>query len=206
MRLAVIDSRTNCITSNRRQGSDPLPDGAYEQYVIDMDRIPNKPRPAVPAWLAIVEENGDMTPAPAMIELPDKFVITPVAPHLRSWCKAGLTLAKSQFDKVLQKDGQEARALIAYWLLGGSRKEKGMVSYKLDGDDLPMRILQQWPVWQSHAFKRRVADKRLTLWGARLETIKEAGYALALTENRLKVTCGRMSFRVSRELQRSKKL
>ena len=229
MRLAVIDARVNPIASNRRVGSDPLPDGAYEQYVIDVEpwlkavTITEDPRqglpptqlliidctklPAqnriVPAWVAVVKDNGDMWPSPGVLELPDRVVASPVKPHLQLWCKAGLTLAKSQFDKALQEDYEEARALIAYWLMGGSRKDRGMVAYKLDGDDLPMRILQCWHQWQSPTFK----SKKLTLWGARLDSIQKAGYREALDQNRLKVTYQRMGFQIPKsELQKRKKL
>jgi hypothetical protein len=183
-----------------------LPDGSYEQYVIDMDRVPKKANPTVPAWVAVVHDNGDITPAPGVLQLPEKFVIVPVVPQLQLWCKAGLILARSKFGDVLEQDRVEATARIHYWLSGGNRSVKGWVDDKLDIDDLPMRILQQWPYWQSDAFKRHVANKRLTLWGARLETINNAGYKLALTENRLKVIYGRMQFRKSEELQKSKKL
>ena len=203
MRLAIIDSRKNQIVSSQKLGSDPLPSGSYEQYIIDLDQLPNNL--LVPAWIISVDPNGHFLPFPGILGLERKkrIDVHEVRADWQSWCEAGLTLAIGQFGKALEQDRSEAIARIKYWIEGGSRHVKGWIKEKIENDDLPMRILQQWHYWQSDAFQLYIKHGKLTLWGARRETIKNAGYQLALTGKRLEVTYGRMGFKG--ELRKIKK-
>ena len=164
-----------------------LQNGVLNQYIIDLENVPEI-GDIVPAVMCAWSKDGSCACCPAALKIPERVSYTELPSGWRAWGAAALTLATKKFGSTCT-DKANAEAKIAYWLARGT-EQKGFIPD--DADRLPLIILHRWHYWQSEQFKAFVRSKRLTEWGARVETIREAGYKTPLTMERLKTTCHRM--------------
>jgi hypothetical protein len=183
-----LDSRENKIDEEARDGSIPMPSSwQFSRYVIDAENIPDVGE-ITPAAMCAFFKDGSFRFCPAALKIPAKLHYRELPAGSRAWEVAALTLAQKKFGATCaDKDAAEAK--IAYWLKRGL-EETGFI--RQAADDLPVRILHRWHHWQTDKFKMFMKSKKLTLWGAKVETIKATGYKIPLTAERLKTVCHRM--------------